>query len=175
VTLIELTENGLQAYGTWNSSTGLNITRAPLNPHADNAEESIANKSFIVLIALSPPYNMLKEDSRQLTGNDRYEGFGIELIHELSLMLGFNYTFQVQEDGAYGSLDKKTKQWNGMLRRIMDGVSIKLQFEKEIMLTGRKERDTFEKLEERSSRENRENIEVVTSFFKFLFLFHLKY
>lgn len=121
--LIELTGEGLKEIGTWNSSLGLNLTRTPIFSAQAAGDDTVANKSFIVLIAMSAPYGMLKEDSRQLTGNDRYEGFGIDLIHELSMMLGFNYTFEVQHDNVYGSLNKKTKQWNGMLRQIMDGVS----------------------------------------------------
>lgn len=66
------------------------------------------------------PYGMLKEASQRLTGNDRFEGFGIDLIHELSLMLGFNYTFRIQEDSVYGSLDRKTGQWTGMIRELME-------------------------------------------------------
>lgn len=120
--LIELTGDGLKDIGSWNSSWGLNLTRTPVFTQTADTDETVANKSFIVLIAMTSPYGMLKEDSRKLTGNDRYEGFGIDLIHELSLMLGFNYTFVVQHDNNYGSLNKKTKQWNGMLREIMDGV-----------------------------------------------------
>ena len=70
----------------------------------------------------SPPYGMLKESAAQLTGNDRLEGFGIDLIHELSLMLGFNYTFTLQLDGVYGSPDPVTGEWNGMMRELMDHV-----------------------------------------------------
>lgn len=64
---------------------------------------------------------MLKESATQLNGNDRFEGFGIELIHELSLMLGFNYTFRIQEDGVYGSIIDG--HWNGMVRELLDHVS----------------------------------------------------
>ena len=64
---------------------------------------------------------MKKEASTPMTGNDRFEGFGIELIDKLSQKLGFNYTFILQEDGAYGSLNRETGEWNGMLREIMDG------------------------------------------------------
>lgn len=67
---------------------------------------------------------MLKEAANPLTGNDRFEGYGIDLIHELSLLLGFNYTFKLQEDGNYGTKDLVTGEWNGMLREIMDGVRI---------------------------------------------------
>lgn len=65
---------------------------------------------------------MLRDSSMQLVGNDRFEGFGIDIIHELSLMLGFNYQFQLQEDGVYGSLNNVTKEWNGMIRALQDGV-----------------------------------------------------
>lgn len=65
---------------------------------------------------------MLKESASKLTGNDRFEGYGIDLIHELSLMLGFNYTFHLQEDGVYGSL-LPDKSWNGMIMELLDYVS----------------------------------------------------
>ena len=64
---------------------------------------------------------MLKETADQLSGNDRFEGFGVDLIHELSLMLGFNYTFRLQENGVYGSLlNKTTNEWNGMIKELLD-------------------------------------------------------
>lgn len=75
----------------------------------------------LLIHSQTAPYGMLKETPLTMTGNDRYEGFGIELIQKLSERLGFNYTFVVQEDGAYGSLIKETGEWNGMLREIMDG------------------------------------------------------
>lgn len=65
---------------------------------------------------------MLKDSAQQLSGNDRFEGFGIDLINELSLMLGFNYTFQLQEDGVYGGINNVTKEWTGMIREIRDEV-----------------------------------------------------
>lgn len=65
---------------------------------------------------------MLKEAAHPLTGNDRFEGYGIDLIHDLSLLLGFNYTFRLQEDGNYGTKNLKTGEWDGMIREIMDRV-----------------------------------------------------
>ena len=64
---------------------------------------------------------MLKETLAPLKGNDRFEGFGIELIDKLSARLGFNYEFILQPDGAYGSQNKETLEWNGMIRQLMDG------------------------------------------------------
>ena len=64
---------------------------------------------------------MLKESSIKKVGNDRFEGFGVDVIIELSKALGFNYTF-IQHDPDYGSYNNKTGQWSGMLRKIMDNV-----------------------------------------------------
>lgn len=66
---------------------------------------------------------MRKDSISTLTGNDRYEGFGIELIDEISKMLGFNYTFTLEPNAVYGKLDKKTKQWNGMIKELLEEVS----------------------------------------------------
>jgi len=66
---------------------------------------------------------MMKESAHRLSGNDRYEGYCIDLIKELSFMTGFNYTFVVQEDNDYGSLDRETGEWTGMMKEIIEGVS----------------------------------------------------
>jgi len=63
---------------------------------------------------------MLKENLTPLKGNEAFEGFGIELIEKLSQKLGFNFTFQLQEDKKYGNKDKETGEWNGMIRELMD-------------------------------------------------------
>lgn len=66
---------------------------------------------------------MLKQSSTITTGNDRYEGFAIDIIQEMSKMLGFNYTFEVQSDNMYGSYNNATGKWNGMLGKIIARVS----------------------------------------------------
>ena len=65
---------------------------------------------------------MLKETSESLTGNDRFEGFCIDLIDEIAQHLGFNYTFQIEQSGSYGSKNKETGEWNGMIRELLDHV-----------------------------------------------------
>ena len=47
---------------------------------------------------------MLKESSENLEGNDRFEGFVVDVIDEISKLVGFNYVFQIVGDGKYGSL-----------------------------------------------------------------------
>lgn len=64
---------------------------------------------------------MLKETSVQLFGNDRFEGFAIDLIHALAEMEGFNYSFYIREDKKNG---KKLPdgQWDGMIGDIIKEV-----------------------------------------------------
>lgn len=70
------------------------------------------------------PYGMLKETSDKLSGNDRYEGMGIDVIQELASLHGFNYTFRLQTDGSSGNPDKKTGKWTGMIGEVLSGVSL---------------------------------------------------
>lgn len=67
---------------------------------------------------------MLKESEEMLTGNDRFEGYAIDLIFELSLLLEFSYTFILEEDGNYGvCVNNITNEWNGMIGQVMKDVS----------------------------------------------------
>ncbi|XP_011304726.1 glutamate receptor ionotropic, kainate 2-like isoform X2 [Fopius arisanus] len=66
------------------------------------------------------PYNMLKKSATMKTGNDRYEGFAIDIIHELSKTLHFNYTLVEQVDKNTGKPDANGK-WSGMLGKIISG------------------------------------------------------
>ncbi|KAL0830572.1 hypothetical protein ABMA28_002724 [Loxostege sticticalis] len=121
VDILEVMAHGLEKVGSWTGEDGYTETRTFIPPVEPEGSESMKGKHFIVLTALSAPYGMLKESSKTLEGNDRYEGFGIELIDELGKMNGFNYTFDIQEDGVYGSYNAKTGRWTGMMEKIMDG------------------------------------------------------
>lgn len=67
---------------------------------------------------------MLKVTTDMLHGNDRFEGFGIDLIKKLSEMEGFNYTFMVREDKKNGAFDKKLGKWTGMIGDLLEYVRI---------------------------------------------------
>lgn len=66
---------------------------------------------------------MFKKSDKPLYGNDRFEGYCIDLLRELSGILGFRYEVRLVEDGKYGALDEGTGQWNGMVQELMDHVS----------------------------------------------------
>lgn len=65
---------------------------------------------------------MLKESSKMLAGNDRFEGFVVDVIDEVSKLSGFKYTLQIVADSNYGSLNPETGEWNGVIRELQDEV-----------------------------------------------------
>ncbi|XP_023937960.2 glutamate receptor ionotropic, kainate 2-like [Bicyclus anynana] len=121
VDVLEVMAHGFEKIGSWTTEDGFTESRKIVPPVEQEGSDSMKGKHFIVITALSAPYGMLKESSKQLEGNDRYEGFGIEIIEELAKMNEFNYTFDIQVDGVYGSYDSKTGKWTGMMEKIMDG------------------------------------------------------
>ncbi|PSN42075.1 Glutamate receptor ionotropic [Blattella germanica] len=112
VDIMELTRHGLQRVGSWNSTEGFNMTRA--QPAISFHEsENFMNRTFKVITALAEPYTMRRRSSIPLKGNERFEGFAIDLIYELSQILGFNYTFTLQQD----------KQYDGMLEKLRNNTA----------------------------------------------------
>uniref|UniRef100_A0A8D0JKS7 Glutamate receptor n=1 Tax=Sus scrofa TaxID=9823 RepID=A0A8D0JKS7_PIG len=66
------------------------------------------------------PYVLFKKSDKPLYGNDRFEGYCIDLLRELSTILGFTYEIRLVEDGKYGAQDDANGQWNGMVRELID-------------------------------------------------------
>lgn len=65
---------------------------------------------------------MFRKSDTALFGNDRFEGYCIDLLKELAIILGFSYEIRLVEDGKYGAQDEKG-QWNGMIKELIDHVS----------------------------------------------------
>ncbi|XP_044270327.1 glutamate receptor ionotropic, kainate 2-like isoform X1 [Tribolium madens] len=65
------------------------------------------------------PYVMLKTQTN-VVGNERYEGFCIDLLREIASMVGFEYRIVLVPDSKYGVIDLETGEWNGIVRQLMD-------------------------------------------------------
>ncbi|XP_045623949.1 glutamate receptor ionotropic, kainate 2 isoform X4 [Procambarus clarkii] len=109
----------LKKVGTWTKYGGANYTRTWAEL-VDAMELNLQNRTLIVSTALTPPYTMRTESSELLHGNARFEGFCVDLIHEIAAIRGFNYTFQLVADGAYGSKNRETGEWDGIVRELLD-------------------------------------------------------
>lgn len=81
------------------------------------------------------PYVMYKKSDKPLYGNDRFEGYCLDLLKELSNILGFSYEVKLVSDGKYGAQNDKG-EWNGMVRELIDHVSIRQDVRKKVYSKG---------------------------------------
>uniref|UniRef100_A0A672M9R7 Glutamate receptor n=1 Tax=Sinocyclocheilus grahami TaxID=75366 RepID=A0A672M9R7_SINGR len=108
--VISLKEEGLEK--VLNSSGLMSLVMYPL--HISD------NQSTCLLSPQEEPYVMFKKSDKPLYGNDRFEGYCIDLLRELAAILGFTYEIRLVEDGKYGAQEESMGQWNGMIRELMD-------------------------------------------------------
>ncbi|XP_067848867.1 glutamate receptor ionotropic, kainate 1-like isoform X2 [Heptranchias perlo] len=116
--IISLKEEGLEQIGFWNSNTGLNMTDS-LKDKPANITDSLVNRTLLVTTILEDPYMMHKKSDKPLYGNDRFEGYCLDLLKELSNILGFTYEVRLVADGKYGAQTEKS-EWNGMIGELID-------------------------------------------------------
>lgn len=69
---------------------------------------------------------MMKKNHEMLEGNERYEGYCVDLAAEIAKHCGFKYKLTIVGDGKYGARDADTKIWNGMVGELVYGVSTAL-------------------------------------------------
>ncbi|XP_046392460.1 glutamate receptor ionotropic, kainate 2 isoform X3 [Ischnura elegans] len=112
--LLKLKREHLRKVGHWSPSTGINLTDA-----SAFYETSATNITLVVMTREEKPYVMVKED-RNLTGNARFEGFCIDLLKWIAAQVGFHYVIRLVPDHMYGVYDPETRQWNGIVRELMD-------------------------------------------------------
>ncbi|XP_030320304.1 glutamate receptor ionotropic, kainate 1 isoform X1 [Calypte anna] len=116
--IISLKEEGTEKIGVWNSYSGLNMTDSNKD-RSTNITDSLANRTLIVTTILEDPYVMYKKSDKPLYGNDRFEGYCLDLLKELSNILGFIYEVKLVSDGKYGAQNDKG-EWNGMVKELID-------------------------------------------------------
>ncbi|EDM10652.1 glutamate receptor, ionotropic, kainate 1, isoform CRA_f [Rattus norvegicus] len=104
--------------GIWNSNSGLNMTDGNRD-RSNNITDSLANRTLIVTTILEEPYVMYRKSDKPLYGNDRFEGYCLDLLKELSNILGFLYDVKLVPDGKYGAQNDKG-EWNGMVKELID-------------------------------------------------------
>jgi len=70
------------------------------------------------------PLVSLRVDHVLHEGNDRYEGFNVDLLSALAASLHFNYTIETVGWGQYGTSTGQDGggQWTGMMGRLLSGV-----------------------------------------------------
>ncbi|EYB97032.1 hypothetical protein Y032_0143g2350, partial [Ancylostoma ceylanicum] len=114
----------LHKYAEWLSSSG-KITMPYATKEKSslplNQRESLENKTLKVSVYLEAPFVMQRQDANhELTGNDKYEGYCIDLLKKIARLTKFNYTIHEVKDKAYGIREENGK-WNGMVGELING------------------------------------------------------
>ncbi|XP_044270331.1 glutamate receptor ionotropic, kainate 2-like isoform X5 [Tribolium madens] len=112
--LLKLKQHALVKVGEWRPGAGVNIT-----DRAAFFDPGTMNVTLVVTTILEQPYVMLKTQTN-VVGNERYEGFCIDLLREIASMVGFEYRIVLVPDSKYGVIDLETGEWNGIVRQLMD-------------------------------------------------------
>lgn len=64
---------------------------------------------------------MLRHNHQELEGNDRYEGFCVDMLKELAEILKFKYRIRLVGDGLYG-VPGANGTWTGMVGELISRV-----------------------------------------------------
>uniref|UniRef100_A0AAR2M011 Glutamate receptor n=1 Tax=Pygocentrus nattereri TaxID=42514 RepID=A0AAR2M011_PYGNA len=119
VSVMELKPTGPKKVGYWNEDEKF-VSTAAFTP-GSNETYGFHNRTYIVTTILESPYVMLKKNHEQLVGNDKYEGYCVELAAEIAKHVGYQYKLKIVSDGKYGARDPETKMWNGMVGELVYG------------------------------------------------------
>ncbi|XP_044011021.1 glutamate receptor ionotropic, kainate 2 isoform X7 [Aphidius gifuensis] len=112
--LLKLKKEELVKVGEWRPGHGVNVTDV-----GAFYETNSNNITLVVMTREERPYVMVKED-KNLTGNARFEGFCIDLLKWIAAQVGFQYAIRLVPDHMYGVYDPETKEYNGIVRELME-------------------------------------------------------
>nr|XP_027202439.1 glutamate receptor ionotropic, kainate 2-like isoform X2 [Dermatophagoides pteronyssinus] len=116
--LMTVTRQGFQTVGSWDPNE-LAYKRLKIKPEWQSTFQigTLENKTLRVTTILNDPYCMYTESSETKIGNERFEGYIIDLVEELSKILGFKYIFKLVDDGVYGT--NENGEWNGLIGEVI--------------------------------------------------------
>ncbi|GIX83396.1 glutamate receptor ionotropic, kainate 2 [Caerostris extrusa] len=124
--VIYLTASGLTKIGTIVPSKKgeWSINIVPPEYPSDFQFVELENSNFRVTTKLTDPYVMYRESAKKMFGNERFEGYAVDLLNALAEYLHFTFEINPVKDGKHGSFNTTTKLWNGMIGEIFRDVSM---------------------------------------------------
>ncbi|CAM5176737.1 unnamed protein product [Eretmochelys imbricata] len=115
--ILEKSRNGHREIGVWHSNRTLAMNATTL---AMDVSESLANKTLIVTTILENPYVMRRAGAQAPGGaGGLYEGFCVDMLHELAGILKFRFQLRLVEDGLYGA-PEANGSWTGMVGELIN-------------------------------------------------------
>ncbi|KAM7338109.1 hypothetical protein ACRRTK_004228 [Alexandromys fortis] len=117
--VFELKSTGPRKVGYWNDMDKLVLIQDV--PTLGNDTAAIENRTVVVTTIMESPYVMYKKNHEMFEGNDKYEGYCVDLASEIAKHIGIKYKIAIVPDGKYGARDADTKIWNGMVGELVYG------------------------------------------------------
>ncbi|KAF5301498.1 hypothetical protein FQR65_LT08801 [Abscondita terminalis] len=119
----ERTSQNKRVLGTWNSKSPNDFNFAKVStPIIQKTKQTLQMKMYRIKSRLQEPYLMMRKPTPGmiLTGNDVYEGYIKDLLDGITEILNATYELSLVEDGYHGNYDPKKREWNGLIREILD-------------------------------------------------------
>nr|XP_024652850.1 glutamate receptor ionotropic, kainate 5 [Macaca nemestrina] len=114
--ILEKSRQGHREIGVWYSNRTLAMNATTLDI---NLSQTLANKTLVVTTILENPYVMRRPNFQALSGNERFEGFCVDMLRELAELLRFRYRLRLVEDGLYGA-PEPNGSWTGMVGELIN-------------------------------------------------------
>ncbi|XP_040929475.1 glutamate receptor ionotropic, kainate 4 isoform X3 [Betta splendens] len=113
--IMQNSKDGLRQIGLWHSEDGLSMEK---KLPSINVTDTLFNTTLTITTILENPYVMLRQNHQELEGNDRYEGFCVDMLKELADILKFKYRIRLVGDGLYG-VPGANGTWSGMVGELI--------------------------------------------------------
>uniref|UniRef100_A0A8C1TWW4 Glutamate receptor n=1 Tax=Cyprinus carpio TaxID=7962 RepID=A0A8C1TWW4_CYPCA len=113
--IMQNSRDGLRQIGQWHSEQGLSMER---KLPSLNVTDTLFNTTLTITTILENPYVMLRANHQELEGNERYEGFCVDMLKELAEILKFKYRIRLVGDGVYG-VSGTNGTWTGMVGELI--------------------------------------------------------
>lgn len=136
--VLNFKDNGFEKIGRWENSSGLAIIGANENIErwVDRTDvvfsggvrfppsgigNSLTGYHLRIGIVPEPPIAFFNENCGNDTSSPHcWYGWNPDIITQLQVDLNFTYEYVKPADNKYGGLDPVTKEWNGMIRDILE-------------------------------------------------------
>ncbi|XP_045929742.1 glutamate receptor ionotropic, kainate 4 isoform X5 [Micropterus dolomieu] len=113
--IMQNSKDGLRQIGLWHSEDGLSMEK---KLPSINVTDTLFNTTLTITTILENPYVMLRPNHQELEGNDRYEGFCVDMLKELADILKFKYRIRLVGDRLYG-VPGANGTWTGMVGELI--------------------------------------------------------
>ncbi|XP_076467659.1 glutamate receptor 3-like [Babylonia areolata] len=115
-------DKGIKKVGTWSTKSAfISVHDSDEGGGGRRRKGGGLNSTKIITSIISEPFLMYKafKEGQPPIGNDRFEGYSIDLAKGVASEVGFEYRFKLVEDNSYGMRNPANNTWNGMIGELI--------------------------------------------------------